>query len=278
MARRYSQEVHDFIRENVAGRTARELTDLVNERFGIGMTASAMHAYKTNHHLRSGTPCGHIAGQPSKVFPQEVCDYIRANFYGVGHKEMADRLNELFGTSYTQQQINSFYCNHKLNSGRTGRFEKGSVPANKGKKWDEFMSPEAQARSRATCYKKGNLPSDTKPIGWERIDRDGYTYVKVCMRPSRTNCNDNFVAKHRLLWERAHGPIPPDHVVIFKDGDKQNFALENLQCVPRATVAVMNKRGLFSTDPALTESGVYVAEVLQGLTAAKKKMKGARKK
>ena len=273
MARRYSEEIHAFIRENVAGRSARELTDMVNERFGIGMTPEQMKSYKQNYHLKSGTPCGLPAGHPSRTFPQEVADYIRENYKGVGHKEMADRLNARFGTSYTQQQINSFYCNHHLNCGRTGRFEKGSVPANKGKKWDEFMSPEAQARSRATCFKKGILPADTKPIGWERVDRDGYTYVKVKMRPSRSDCNDNFVAKHRLIWETANGPIPPGHVVLFKDGDKTNFSLENLVCISRQTAAVMNRLDLYSEDPELTESGIAFAEMVRGLTAAKKKMK-----
>lgn len=38
---------------------------------------------------------------------------------------------------------------------------------------------------------------------------------------------------HRLIWEEANGKIPPDYVVIFKDGDKENLAIENLSCLHR---------------------------------------------
>ena len=34
MAGRYPRKVHEFISENVAGRTTRELAALVNEKFG----------------------------------------------------------------------------------------------------------------------------------------------------------------------------------------------------------------------------------------------------
>jgi hypothetical protein len=33
---------------------------------------------------------------------------------------------------------------------------------------------------------------------------------------------------HRLIWEEAHGKVPPDHVVIFNDGNKENIVIENL--------------------------------------------------
>lgn len=48
------------------------------------------------------------------------------------------------------------------------------------------------------------------------------------MRPSNPFCNDNFVLKHRFLWETANGPIPKGHKVIFADGDKTNITLDNL--------------------------------------------------
>ena len=58
MSQRYPKEVHDFIRNNVAGRTAQELADMTNAAFGTNFTASTMKGYKANHKLRSGTPCG----------------------------------------------------------------------------------------------------------------------------------------------------------------------------------------------------------------------------
>lgn len=63
---------------------------------------------------------------------------------------------------------------------------------------------------------KGNLPHNTKPIGYERISKDGYVEVKVKMRPSSPYCNDNFIPKHRLLWEAENGPVPKGHKLILR--------------------------------------------------------------
>ena len=51
MSQRYPKEVHDFIRDNVEGRTAQELADLTNAAFGTAFTAASMKSYKTNHKL-----------------------------------------------------------------------------------------------------------------------------------------------------------------------------------------------------------------------------------
>jgi RNA polymerase sigma factor (sigma-70 family) len=41
---------------------------------------------------------------------------------------------------------------------------------------------------------------------------------------------------HHVVWEEAHGPRPVGTEIIFKDGDRDNFALHNLRCQAR-TVA-----------------------------------------
>lgn len=256
MARRYPKEVHDFIAAHVVGCTTKDLTALVNERFGAGLfTESSMKSYKMNHKLKSGTPRGKVAGTPSKLFPAHIVTYITENYIGCGPSEMADRLNAEFGTNYKASQLKGYYGNHKLNSGITGYFEKGCIPPNKGKKGVYPVGCEKG------WFQKGNLPRSTKPIGYERITQDGYVEVKVKMRPSRVDCNDNFVPKHRLIWEQLHGPIPDDCVVIFKDGDKQNFDPDNLALVTKAQRLQMSRRGLFSSDPELTEAGIMVAKV-----------------
>jgi hypothetical protein len=40
------------------------------------------------------------------------------------------------------------------------------------------------------------------------------------------------VYEHRVLWERAFGPIPPGHHIHHKDEDPLNNALDNLECLP----------------------------------------------
>ncbi|QIK58792.1 HNH endonuclease [Dysgonomonas sp. HDW5A] len=107
------------------------------------------------------------------------------------------------------------------------QFPKGHVPMNKGKKQKEFMTQEAIDKTKATRFKKGQLPHNTKPIGYERIDKDGYLYYKV-------EGKRKLVLKHRHVWEQHNGSIPKGYNIQFKDGNKHNCDIENLYMISRA--------------------------------------------
>lgn len=128
-------------------------------------------------------------------------------------------------------------------------------------------------KSRATQFKSGNLPHNTKPIGYERLSRDGYIEVKVKMRPSNPKCNDNFVPKHKLVWEAANGPVPEDCVITFKDGNKQNIALENLACITRGQNAIMNQAHIRCDNPEAFDACLALADIKSAVTKRKKEVK-----
>lgn len=167
---------------------------------------------------------------------------------------MCDQLFEQFGVQYTPEQIKQYYARHGLNSGLTGYFKKGCCP------YKPQPGTHAQGCEK-TWFKPGCTPHNLKPIGYERVTQDGYIEVKVRMKKSRPNCNDNFVPKHRLIWEQANGPLPPGYVVIFKDGDKRNFALDNLAAITKKERLDMNRHDLFSNDPQATETGILLARL-----------------
>jgi hypothetical protein len=79
-------------------------------------------------------------------------------------------------------------------------------------------------------FKTGHKPPHWQPIGTERISASGYLERKVS---DTGNPNVDFVAAHRLLWEETCGPVAPGHAVVFKDGDRENIAIENLECIDR---------------------------------------------
>lgn len=125
--------------------------------------------------------------------------------------------------------------------GRAYLFQKGHTPHTKGKRAEEWMSPEGLARSAASRFKKGQRPSTWKPIGSERINVDGYIEVKVAEgKPWRH--------KHRVMWEEAHGPVPDGYIVSFVDGNKQNCALSNLKLVARADAMRQNSVANYPDD------------------------------
>lgn len=119
------------------------------------------------------------------------------------------------------------------------RFQKGQVPMNKGKREDEFRSKEASARCAKTQFKKGIRPYNTKPIGYERITDDGYILIKVSM-----DCK--MVLKHRWVYEQVHGEIPDGYNIMFRDGNRQNCSLDNLELVSRGEAA---RRQVLSETP-----------------------------
>ncbi len=113
--------------------------------------------------------------------------------------------------------------NHPMNK---YKFTKGTVPPNKGKKQTEYMSPEAIERTKATRFKKGDIPHNHKPVGYERSTRDGYRERKV----AEPNV---FKLVHRLVWEEKYGEIPEGYNVQFKDGNRTNCVIDNLYIISR---------------------------------------------
>ena len=250
---RYPKEVHDFIRDNVSGRTAQELADMTNAAFGTGFTAASMKAYKNNHKLKSGTPGGLPKGRATELYPAEVAAYIREHYKGTGHAAMAAQLKAVFGREYTTAQIKAYYQNHKLNSGLTGRFEKGHISHNKGLKG--CIAPGCEKG----WFKKGGQPWDTVPVGTIVTKTDGYLWKKIDDKPGIWL--QNWKQLHLLLWEEAYGPVPEGYRVIFKDKNKQNCVLDNLALVSMAENVVMNREGLRFENPEHTEAGILIAKI-----------------
>jgi hypothetical protein len=101
---------------------------------------------------------------------------------------------------------------------------------------------------------RNGLNNDQKAIGTEMIDSRGYTLVKIA-NP------DMWKPKHVIVWKKAHGEIPKGHIIIFADGDKSNFDLDNLLLVSRSELAMMNHQKLIFPDTELTKAGKVVADM-----------------
>ncbi|MDR0639231.1 MAG: HNH endonuclease [Spirochaetaceae bacterium] len=68
--------------------------------------------------------------------------------------------------------------------------------------------------------------------------------------------------KHIAIWEAANGPVPQGHVVIFADGNKSNFDLDNLLLVSRQEFMIMNHLKLIFPDKEATKAGKLVADLI----------------
>lgn len=110
------------------------------------------------------------------------------------------------------------------------RFQKGIKPWNKGLEEWQIRSQDAIERCRKTQFKPGNSPHNTKPVGYERVNEEGYILIKV-------EEGRKMVLKHRWVWKQAYGKIPAGYNVMFRDGNRQNCSLDNLELVSRSEAA-----------------------------------------
>lgn len=182
----------------------------------------------------------------SRITP-EMKEYILQITPGRYSHEAVVLFNENFNMNLTLTQYRSYLSNHRIRNGMDGRFKKGQVSWNFGKKGTHF--------SPATEFKKGSMPVNHRPVGSERINTEGYIEVKV-EEPKK------WLAKHTVIYENTHGPIPKSHVVLFLDGNKENLDINNLRLVSRAELAVLNKNRLLSKEKELSESGLLIAKLL----------------
>jgi hypothetical protein len=125
------------------------------------------------------------------------------------------------------------------------QFPKGHVPANKGLRRPGW----GPGRMKETQFKKGES-NRRMPLGSTRLV-DGYVYRKVSEVP-HVPYTVNWKAEHHLLWTAAHGPIPKGHALRFKNGDRLDVRLDNLELISRR--ALMARNTIHNLPPELAQT------------------------
>ena len=185
-------------------------------------------------------------------YSQEMDNFLRER-ETMPRKELTTLFNARFNLSMSTDQITAKCLRMGLKTGRTGQIQKGNKPWNTGLKG---FSP-----SPATQFKKGQLPHNTRPEGSERIcSKDGYMLIKA---------NGKFIYKHRWLWEQHHGKIPDGHKVVFKDKDKTNVTIDNLELMSDAALGLMNHCYAKIATPETNYSLILMSKIRRNIADAR---------
>ena len=204
------------------------------------------------------------ARHPGRKFTAEQEEWLVAHNH-MSASEMSKGINDEFSLSTSPDEIKGWRARTKKPRPTPSRFQKGHTPFSKGKKWDEYMSPESQARSRMTTFKKGDTPHNTQPLGSISI-MVGYWVMKV----SHTgNQHQKWKFLHRLLWEKEKGPIPKGMNVVFRNGDRNDIRMENLMLMDRKEMARYTP--MDDSEPEMQRFSEIVARVAAKVA---EKMKG----
>jgi hypothetical protein len=158
-------------------------------------------------------------------YPDEPTQVLAAEL-GLSVHQIYAKAKRL-GLSKSSEFLRSSLCGRL--DGKLGaefRFSKGSVPWNKGLK-----GLPSSGRMTQTQFKTGNKPGNWLPIGSLRTTPDGYLQRKI----TDTGYPPvDWKGVHVLLWEEHFGPVPTTHCVCFKDENKSNIAIGNLELITRA--------------------------------------------
>jgi hypothetical protein len=218
MTRTWTESDITFLRENYKKLSYAEIAT------AIGKTASMVKSQASN--LKITTSRQWTDAQRStlrELYPDTKSETIAAligkrvhSVYGMA-KKLGLKKSEAF---YGRKECGRLT---KMNNtrGAPTRFKKGMTSWNKGKKIGSHPN------SANTQFKKGHRPLNALSVGAEVVSTVGYRKLKIA-EP------DVWVYVHRRNWEEAHGPIPPGRMIRFKDGDRLNCDLSNLELETRS--------------------------------------------
>lgn len=200
------------------------------------------------------------------IWTEEEIEFVREIYPYYPNKEIIKMIKEKFGFNVSDRNLQNVRNKYKIPKKaipNSGCYRKGDEPWNKGK----GMSDEVREKVKGTWFKKGQIPKNHKPVGSTRIDTDGYKLIKIA-EPNK------WVLYHRHLYERAHGEkLKKNEAVIFADGDKSNFNIDNLVKVSRANLLYLNNKKLIFDDPELTKTGVNVSKVAEKIIKLERRTK-----
>ncbi|WP_077621539.1 HNH endonuclease signature motif containing protein [Sediminibacillus massiliensis] len=255
---KYTEEQHEFIRKVAPGKYNVEIAELFNAEFGTNVTESQIKSFKSNHKIKSNL----VKKQRTStgLFTKEQEAFIKDNVKGRSNQMLAKLINQTFNLSITTKQIKTWKANHHLSSGLKG--SEGTAPPNKGTKGIYNVG------GNKTSFKKGQKPVNYKPVGYERVDSYGYVLVKVS---NEGPWHKRWRAKHKVLWEKERGPIPPGHKLLFADQNKQNITLDNLILVSNRQMSTLNKKGLLTNNPDYNRTSIIMAELYQKISERSRK-------
>lgn len=234
--RTWTAEQIDFLRQHCGRMSYVQIAER------IGKTASQCKSQAANcGFTRSRTWSAADIDLLRSLYPEHRAADIAARLgRGVSAVyRMADKLglekSEAFKTSDLSGRITP---QNRAARGLDCRFAKGHTPWNKGKIGVSGHHPNTRRTQFKPGVLQGHAAERVQPIGAERLTKDGY-------RQRKTNndlpFNKRWEMLHHIIWREHYGPIPPGHNVAFRDGDKTNLAIENLELVSRTEWAARHR-------------------------------------
>ena len=175
-----------------------------------------------------------MRGRPASVWTPERVALLRQLYPDRPTREVAAALGvTLASCQYQAGRFGLRKAPEYLRSVQLASIRRNAVPFQPGDPpWNKGLSGYPCPQPNHRRYQEG------APVGYEFLNQEGYRMRKI------TDINGqghrNYAMVHRLIWEEHHGPIPPDQIVVFINGDKSDIRLDNLELITRRELIARN--------------------------------------
>lgn len=177
-----------------------------------------------------------------RLWTEAECQLMRELYPDLRAKDVAERLGRNVSQVHSKAKDMGLRKSAAFNASElSGRAGNGRTIANSEphrwkpglKSWNKGRHYHPGGRCTENQFKPGQMPHNHRPVGTEVIDDGGYLKRKVRDDAPKGRSYQNWRFVHVLVWEEAHGPLPAGHAVAFKNGDKTDITLDNLELISR---------------------------------------------
>lgn len=194
------------------------LAEAHNAEFGTDISASAMNNHvKHELGINKRRVTGEFLTNEQKAFIEEYYPHHSV-------KETTEAFNKKFGTDKKRYTMLNYARKHNL-----------------------VVDEEIVTKAKRYPHRIGGTAKNKeREIGSLRFD-GRYWVVKT---------ENGWKPCHRAVWEEHFGKVGKGNAVIYLDGDITNWSIENLEEVPIQYLGMLDKNGLRSHHPVVTEAGI----------------------
>ena len=270
----YDTEILDWIKKNADLKIDKQV-ELIKKQFGVNVSKQQIISARFNYVIKSSV-------HHRSIFTKEIIDFIKKHKNDYDNKTMAQKINEKFNTSYTSVQIRLYRNKNNL---EYRLFCKEALEYIKNHNQDSYEQLKDDVNSifrknyslqqiKSACYwyklrefqKRRKRESFSKPDFSERLRKSKAARIEI-------KINGKWISKSRYVYETLTGKkVQDDEVVVFLDGNFNNFDLNNLLCVKKRLIAIVNSHfsGTCKNNGELTKCKYDIAR-LKTLVCQKEK-------
>lgn len=241
----YTEEQTEWLIKNIPlYKTSREAAEKFNEKFNAKITRNCINNF--SQYNRDKIPLR------TRCWTEEELQIAKEYYKTHNSNTTAKFLNEKFKTDFfTAVKVRNCAKNHhwkehsneKVYTEEQRQWVKENYSKYRMKDLpkafnERFGTNRTYPAISKLCFYSGICDKREERVIGGEYKECGYTYIKIDDKPKAKR--KNYKPKHIIIWEEHYGKVPEGYAITFKDGNVDNFDLDNLVCISYKTRGILN--------------------------------------